>query len=1277
MDPACKDLLSALVAEDYPAVRSELLRSRWWCEPEAVELMRPFVGPPQLALLEACQQEGVERALDAWLGTWHGIEVPAEFQDDVAELKQLESHNGQTPYATDYLIHLSAVALDKLNAQTSSELRGWLLLAQSRGYGDLEEAEFLRFFERAQKLAQRARADGESLGEAHLTAEALITLGDLEQRRARLATGPEQAADRDLAVGRAIDCYEQARNHIVQNSSAAADLRCRMGDSYSLVDLHRAIAEYEQALLCFPPAPRSIDCARTCMAIADCYLESAEKDGTDSSLRKSIEYYDRALLSLDSRIDPRLCASLHTRQGLAFSNLAAGPRHKNLEHAVACFQKAVDCQDPSWSVWDRLHLQTHLASAYLELPSALASDRPLALAAEIEQTLRQADSNKERDRFLAPLVWLGGYYRAVETGVRAQNLNSSARCLQEALALLGAPEKDSHLWARLHFELGLTWKDFSAGDRELHEQKCLACWQESLKFWTAETAPALFAMVNCTLGNLLVYAVHGDSFENWDRARQCLELSLSHTSPTLAPDTHAGALTGLGLLALEETRGDAVLRGRQAVDCFKQALRVWTRESAPVQHGKTLCNLAIAYGELATFDFVESLAFAITCLAKALSIFEPDRWPLAHARVQHSLASAYLRLSEDNHEKELRQALAAEQEALRYFSRESNPEEYAAAMHNLGHILAALDRTDVAAAVRCYEEVLALRSAARDPEGAAAVLHSLGRLYARLDPNVRSDSRTQAISYLLRALQGFSLPAHLHHHHAILVELGDLYHKAGDFQESSRFYRQACNTDEQIYRTSLSKRNKVLTIASHPGPYAKAAYAAVRLGQLMPALSLLEQGKSRILLESFRFSERESHPDGVSDTAGPEPDLDQDALDRALPDDATALVSLCTTTHGGLAFLYSRRQGLQTVELPACTLEALSKLLMEREPAGLPVAGWLVAYQRHNQDEHNQQLFDDWLHTIDHTLSVLEELLRPLFARIPQGIERLVLSVTGPLVALPLHALRVLPGVELRLGDVYEINYVPSFAAWQHCISHAAAPAETAANGAVIQDDSLLFSRFECQAIAGSLASPPTLITASSDIKEQVVTALSTRSFVHFSCHAFFSPRSPLSSAVGLPGGVSMTLDELLHKPWSGPRARLVVLAACESSLNSTATGLTAEQVGLPAGFLSMGIPCVVGSLWAVPTLSTALLMRAFYEQYQTGTHSIAKALQLAQRRVANLTAGEILRHAEACCAAPEDPDNERLREYRRYYAGLAQRDPRATPFRHPYYWAAFVVNGT
>ena len=67
-------------------------------------------------------------------------------------------------------------------------------------------------------------------------------------------------------------------------------------------------------------------------------------------------------------------------------------------------------------------------------------------------------------------------------------------------------------------------------------------------------------------------------------------------------------------------------------------------------------------------------------------------------------------------------------------------------------------------------------------------------------------------------------------------------------------------------------------------------------------------------------------------------------------------------------------------------------------------------------------------------------------------------------------------------------------------------------------------------------------------------------------------PRSPLSSAVGLPGRVDDTrraLAQALVRPAStAGRARGV-----RNSLNSIATGLTAEQVGLPAGFLSMGFP--------------------------------------------------------------------------------------------------------
>lgn len=41
--------------------------------------------------------------------------------------------------------------------------------------------------------------------------------------------------------------------------------------------------------------------------------------------------------------------------------------------------------------------------------------------------------------------------------------------------------------------------------------------------------------------------------------------------------------------------------------------------------------------------------------------------------------------------------------------------------------------------------------------------------------------------------------------------------------------------------------------------------------------------------------------------------------------------------------------------------------------------------------------------------------------------------------------------------------------------------------------------------------------------------------------------------------------------------------------------GSAEEYIGVPVGFMLAGVPCVISSLWAVPDLSTALLMERFY----------------------------------------------------------------------------------
>jgi CHAT domain-containing protein len=110
-----------------------------------------------------------------------------------------------------------------------------------------------------------------------------------------------------------------------------------------------------------------------------------------------------------------------------------------------------------------------------------------------------------------------------------------------------------------------------------------------------------------------------------------------------------------------------------------------------------------------------------------------------------------------------------------------------------------------------------------------------------------------------------------------------------------------------------------------------------------------------------------------------------------------------------------------------------------------------------------------------------------------------------------------------------------------------------------------------------------------------------------------------------------LTLAELRDGAVNLFTARLVTLSACETGLTDVIKGSPEEYVGLPAGFLLCGVPCVVSSLWTVPDLSTALLMGRFYDNHLKQNMNIAAALQNAQVWVRDRSAAEVARYANQC----------------------------------------------
>jgi CHAT domain-containing protein len=185
-------------------------------------------------------------------------------------------------------------------------------------------------------------------------------------------------------------------------------------------------------------------------------------------------------------------------------------------------------------------------------------------------------------------------------------------------------------------------------------------------------------------------------------------------------------------------------------------------------------------------------------------------------------------------------------------------------------------------------------------------------------------------------------------------------------------------------------------------------------------------------------------------------------------------------------------------------------------------------------------------------------------------------------------------------------------------------------------------------------------------------------SYLHFSCHGTYNWNDPLQSGLYLVGGEMLSLEDLQNDIWDLSSARLVTLSACETGITDIIEGRADEFIGLPAGFMLAGVPCIVSSLWSVPDISTALLMERFYSNHVARGMDIPLALQEAQLWVRDLKSGQIAEYVEKCYSYGkwEGKSEVFIEQYRERYLKIAEECPDEKPFQHPYYWAAFTVNG-
>lgn len=227
---------------------------------------------------------------------------------------------------------------------------------------------------------------------------------------------------------------------------------------------------------------------------------------------------------------------------------------------------------------------------------------------------------------------------------------------------------------------------------------------------------------------------------------------------------------------------------------------------------------------------------------------------------------------------------------------------------------------------------------------------------------------------------------------------------------------------------------------------------------------------------------------------------------------------------------------------------------------------------------------------------------------------------------------------------------------------------------------SLVYAQIELESIQKFLPVEKVVALYGEDAtREALWDVLPEATHAHFACHRSFNPVSPLLLAKES----HLTLRDLLNaKSKHLEFLRLAVLSACQTAITDFRR-IPDELVGLFSGFLQAGVPSVIGTLWSVDDMSTALLVTHFYELYLFGDievdltpQSPARALRLTQLWLSDLTYKTLLAYLKERSTSQHFSPTLLVKMLPSVRRAVRVGQGGERPFVDPYNCAAFVYYG-
>jgi CHAT domain-containing protein/tetratricopeptide (TPR) repeat protein len=1020
-------------------------------------------------------------------------------------------------------------------------------------------------------------------------------------------------------------------------------------------------------------------------------------DSRSDNIEQAIKHCNKAFEVFTQEEFPRYWAENHNTLAIAYENRTIGDPAENIEHAIIHYNEFFKVFEHETSPEQWASAKNNLAGAYIKRIKGVKADNIEMAIQNCEDalTIRRLKPYSP-DWAMTQNVLASAYSESFKED-RAENLEKAIFHYKEALKVYSLDHFPED-WATIQHNLAKVFIVRTKGKRAENIEEAINYLTEALKVRTSEKSAADWALTQNYLAIAYYYRIKGDPMENKEQAIFHYSKALEIYTLDSYPKDWAMIQNNLGEIYRERIKGDPSDNIETAIRYFNESLKVYKKNILPFEWAGAHNNLAITYSNYIRKERADDIERSIGHAKKALAVYKKNDFQEQWAMVQHNLGILYSDRIKGDHTRNKEQAIEHLKNALKARTTETFPDHWAMTQHSLGRIF--------------FERIKGDR-----------------------DKNI-----IQSCRHYNDALKVFHPDTHPEYCRNTALRLGHIYFSQRKWSHAYNAYKIAMEAGEILYQSGISEESRSHQTTENKDLYGNASFAIAQMGNPMEALLTLERGKTRLLAEALhlKVARPNNVPDEVwsafieagrnlrairSEKLGKESihnpvkayvdretmasksavllqesikdihryakgfleALSFQTIETLLPNEYTALIAFSITSQGSLAFIVSGDpSSIKMIDLPNLTRADLDRLFVKFDSEGLPIGGWLSDYANYlgTDEQYRNNAFAALLNSMNSTLEELgRRLILPLITELASPIKHIIFLPSGPLFLLPLHAIPINECLT-RLCDLYRVSYAPSAEILADIQTKIIAKRETKLGEGLYtvinpeEDPALVFSGCEGQTISQMFQSKQVDV-GFTGTRATVLDAIPGKAYLHFSCHGSYNWDDPRQSGLFLYGGRTLSLVDLQSDEIDMSSTRLVTLSACETGIIDVIKGSAEEFVGLPAGFMLAGVPCVVSSLWSVSDISTALLMERFYSNHLGGI-DIPSALQEAQTWVRDFAASQVAEHVERCYSSGkwEGKSKQFIEMYRERYLKMARESPDMKPFEHPYYWAAFTVNG-